>query len=335
MRDYAMVVTAPGGSDRFERREIELPAPGPGEVLVRHTAVGLNFLDVYHRSGLYPWTVERDLVPGSEAAGRVVATGEGVRNLAPGDRVAYTHPLGAYATARVIAADRLVPIPPGISDEEAACLMLKGLTAQYLLHSTFRVEKGMSVLVHAASGGVGLILGQWLAAKGVVAIGTAGGPQKTELARRHGYAHVIDYKTEDFVARVREITGDQGVHAVYDSVGRDTWRGSLDCLRVQGAFVNFGQSSGLIEGFTLADLAKGSFTACRPVLFHYIADPAQLRRRAADLFACVLSGQIRAGVRQRYPLAEVAEAHRDLEARNTMGATVLTIEQELGGTTVP
>lgn len=328
MRDYAMVVTAPGGSDRFARREIEPPAPGPGEVLVRHTAVGLNFLDVYHRSGLYPWAVARDLVPGSEAAGRVVAVGEGVEDVKPGDRVAYTHPLGAYATARVIAADRLVPIPEGISDEEAACLMLKGLTAQYLIHSTFRVEEGMSVLVHAASGGVGLLLGQWLAAKGATAIGTAGGPEKAELARAHGYAHVIDYRAEDFVARLHEVTEGRGVHVVYDSVGRDTWRGSLDCLRTRGAFVNFGQASGLIEDFTLAALAKGSFTACRPVLFHYIADTAELRQRAADLFACVLSGRIKAGIRQRYPLTEVAEAHRQLEARSTTGATVLTIDRD-------
>lgn len=327
MRNYEMVVTTPGSPDRFEQREIEPPVPGPGEVLVQQAAVGLNFLDVYHRSGLYPWTVERDLVPGSEAAGRVAAIGKDVEGVKMGDRVAYTFPLGAYATARVIAADRLVPIPDGISDEEAACLMLKGLTAQYLIHSTFRVEKGMTVLVHAASGGVGLILGQWLAAKGVSAIGTVGGPEKAELARAHGYAHVIDYHAEDFVARVREITGGQGVHAVYDSVGRDTWRGSLGCLRTHGAFVNFGQSSGLIEGFTLADLAKGSFTACRPVLFHYIADPAELRRRAADLFACVQAGHLKAGIHQRYPLTEVAEAHRRLEARSTTGATVLTIDQ--------
>ena len=312
MGDYAMVATAPGGPEVLERREIATPEPGPGEARVRHGAVGLNFLDVYHRSGLYPWTVERDLVPGSEAAGVVEAVGPGVAGIAPGDRVAYTVPLGAYASARVIAADRLVRIPPGVTDAQAASLMLKGLTAHYLIHSTFPVEPGMSVLVQAAAGGVGLILGQWLAAKGVTAIGTAGGPEKVALARAHGYAEVIDYRAGDFAPRVREITGGEGVHAVYDSTGRDTWRGSLACLRTRGAFVNFGQSSGMIEGFTLADLARGSFTACRPVLFHYITTPDELRARAEALFAAVLSGAIRAEVRQSHSLADVAAAHRAL-----------------------
>lgn len=326
MSDYAMVVTAPGGPEKFERREIASPVPGPGEALVRHAVVGLNFLDVYHRSGLYPWAVPRDLIPGSEAAGVVAAVGPGVVDLAPGDRVAYTHPLGAYASARVIAADRLVRLPDGIGEEQAASLMLKGLTAHYLIHSTFPVAAGMNVLVQAAAGGVGLILGEWLAAKGVTAIGTAGGPEKVALAKAHGYAEVIDYRAGDFAPRVRELTGGEGVHAVYDSVGRDTWRGSLDCLRARGAFVNFGQASGMIEGFGLADLAKGSFTACRPVLFHYIADPAELRARAEALFAAVLAGEITAEVRRRLPLAEAAEAHRRLEARETTGATVLTID---------
>lgn len=319
--DYAMTVPAPGGPELFEKRPIAPPAPGPGEALVRHTAVGLNFIDVYHRSGLYPWAVERDLVPGSEAAGVVEAVGPGVQGLTPGDRVAYTHPLGAYATARVLPADRLVPIPDGVSDEQAASLMLKGLTAHYLLHATFKVEPGMAVLVQAAAGGVGLLLGQWLAALGATAIGTAGGPDKAALARAHGYTEVIDYRAQDFVAPVRALTG--GVHVAYDGVGRDTWRGSLACLRTRGAFVSFGQASGPIEGFGLGDLAKGSFTACRPVLFHYIADPGELRARAADLFAAVAAGVLTAEVRQRLPLAEAARAHRDLEARRTTGATVL------------
>lgn len=326
MSDYAMVVSEPGGPEKFERREIETPRPGPGEALVRQTAVGLNFIDVYHRSGLYPWASERDLVPGSEGAGVVEAVGHGVEEVKVGDRVAYTHPLGAYASARVIVANRLVPIPDGITDAQAASLMLKGLTAHYLIHSTFKVEAGMRVLVQAAAGGVGLILGQWLAAKGATAIGTAGGPAKVALAKAHGYAEVIDYRAEDFVAPVRALTGGEGAHVAYDGVGRDTWRGSLACLRTRGAFVNFGQASGMIEGFTLAELAKGSLTACRPVLFHYIAEPAELRARAADLFAAVLSGAITAEVRQTLPLAQAAEAHRALEARETVGATVLTPE---------
>lgn len=323
MTEYAMAVSTPGGPENFARRAVPVPTPGPGEVVVRHSAIGLNFLDVYHRSGLYPWQVPRDLVPGSEAAGTVEAVGAGVSDLHPGDRVAYTLPLNAYQTVRTLAADRLVRLPDAISDEAAASLMLKGLTAHYLIHATFKVEPGMTVLVQAAAGGVGLILGQWLKAKGVTAIGTAGGPEKVALAAAHGYAHVIDYRAEDFVPRVHALTRGDGVPVVYDSVGRDTWKGSLACLAPHGTFVCFGQSSGTIEGFSIADLARGSFYACRPTLFHYIATPAALRARAADLFAAVASGAIRPDVRQRYPLTAVADAHRDLEARRTTGATVL------------
>jgi len=323
MSEYAMVVTEPGGPERFARREIAVPVPGPGEAVVRHAAIGLNFIDVYYRSGLYPWKAAGELVTGSEAAGVVESVGPGVADLRPGDRVAYTIPNGAYATVRAIAADRLVRLPEAVSDEAAASLMLKGLTAQYLIHSTFRVEPGMTVLVQAAAGGVGLILGQWLAAKGVTAIGTAGGAEKVALAAAHGYAHAIDYRAEDFPVRVRELTGGAGVDAVYDSVGRDTWRGSFACLKQRGTFVCFGQSSGTIEGFGIPDLAAGSFYACRPTLFQYIATAAELRARAADLFAAVASGVIRPQVRQRRPLAEVADAHRDLESRRTTGATVL------------
>lgn len=323
MTDYVMTVTAPGGPENFRKREIMPPTPSHREALVRQTAIGLNFLDVYHRSGLYPWQVDRDLVPGSEAAGTVEAVGPGVTDLAPGDRIAYTQPLNAYATVRTVAADRLVKLPDSISDEAAASLMLKGLTAHYLIHSTFKVEPGMTVLVQAAAGGVGLILGQWLKAKGVTAIGTAGGPEKVALAKAHGYAEVIDYRAGDFVPRVRELTEGKGVPVVYDSVGRDTWKGSLACLQPHGMFVCFGQSSGPIEGFAISDLAKGSLYACRPTLFHYIATPADLRARAADLFTAVASGAIRPDVRQRHPLSAVADAHRDLEARKTTGATVL------------
>lgn len=324
MSDYAMTVPAPGGPEAFERRGIAVPVPGAGEAIVRQTAVGLNFIDVYHRSGLYPWPVPRDLVPGSEGAGVIEAIGPGVTGLTPGDRVAYTMPLNAYASVRSIPADRLVRLPDGIGDEVAATVMLKGLTAQYLIHSTFRVEPGMTVLVQAAAGGVGLLIGQWLAAKGVTAIGTAGGPDKVALAIAHGYAHAIDYRSGDFAAEVRALTGGKGVDVVYDSVGKDTWRGSLACLRPRGMFVTFGQSSGVIEGFTLGDLAAGgSLSACRPSLFHYIAAPDELAARAADLFAMLQRGGITAEVRQRFALADVAEAHRALESRATSGATVL------------
>jgi NADPH2:quinone reductase len=322
--DYAMVMPRPGGPEGFERRELGELRPGPGEALVRHRAIGLNFLDVYHRSGSYRWPVERDLVVGSEAAGIVEAVAPDVAGLKPGDRVAYAHPFGAYATLRVIPAHRLVRLPDSLSDELAASLMLKGMTAHYLIHSTFRVEPGMAVLVHAAAGGVGRLLGQWLAHKGATAIGTAGGPEKVAQARALGYAHVVDYHAGDFVAAVREFTAGKGVHVVYDSVGRDTWRGSLACLRTRGMFVSFGQSSGVIEGFTLADLAAGgSLSACRPTLFNYIADRAELEERARDLFTLVASGGIRAEVGGRFALPEAAEAHRALQARRTSGSTVL------------
>ncbi len=323
MSDYAMYVPTPGGAETFERREIATPVPGPGQALVRHTAVGLNFLDVYHRSGLYPWPVERDLIPGSEGAGVVESVGDGVTSVAAGDRVAYTLPLGAYATRRVIAADRLVRIPDGVTDEVAATVMLKGLTAHYLIHSTFRVEAGMRVLVQAAAGGVGLLLGQWLKAVGAEAIGTAGGPEKVALAKAHGYAHVIDYRAGDFADEVRALTGGKGVHVVYDSVGRDTWRGSLASLAVRGMFVTFGQSSGQIEGFALSDLAKGgSLAACRPTLFNYIATREELEARAADLFQALDGGVLTAEVRQRFALSEAGQAHVALEGRKTTGATV-------------
>jgi NADPH:quinone reductase len=324
MSDFAMFLPAPGGADAFEKRAIAVPDPAPGEVRVRHTAIGLNYLDVYHRSGAYPWPVERDLVVGSEAAGVVEAVGDGVDNLRPGDRVAYTHPFGAYATARALPAARVVSLPDAVSDEVAATLMLKGLTAHYLIHSTFPVQPGMTVLVHAAAGGVGLLLGPWIAAKGATAIGTAGGPEKVALAKAHGYAHVIDYRAGDFEAAVRELTGGAGVHAVYDSVGRDTWQGSLKCLRPRGMFVAFGQASGPIEGFTLGHLAAGqSLFATRPTLFHYIATRDELETRAGDLFARVADGTLRPEVRARFALAAVSEAHAALEGRNTRGASVL------------
>ena len=251
------------------------------------------------------------------------AVGEGVSGVAPGDRVAYTLPLGAYASARALPAGRLVRLPEGIGDELAATLMLKGLSAHYLVHDCAPVEAGMSVLVHATAGGVGLLFGQWLHAKGAVAIGAAGGPEKAALAAEHGYDRVIDYRADDFVERVRAITGGEGVDAVFEGVGRDIWRGSLDALRVRGRFVYFGQASGPVEGFGLPDLARKSLIAQRSALFHVIAAPEERRVRAADLFTAVASGALRPEVRQRFALAEAAEAHRALEGRATVGATVL------------
>ena len=319
----AIAAQKPGGPEVLHARDLPLPDPGPGEALVRHRAIGVNFIDIYFRSGLYPWPVERDLVLGSEAAGVIEALGEGVEDLEVGQRVAYTIPNGAYTEARVLEARHLVPLPDAISDEVAAASMLKGLTARYLLHDSHPARKGETVLFHAAAGGVGLIAGQWLAAMGVNAIGTAGGPEKCALAREHGYAHVIDYKAEDFVARVREITGGAGVAASYDSVGRDTYPGSLEVLKTFGHFVSFGQSSGPVTDFSLADLAKGSFTATRPVLFHFTNDRQWLLKAAGELFDLIGSGSIRININQRFPLAKAAEAHRALEARKTTGSTIL------------
>ena len=319
----AIAAQKPGGPEVLHAMDLPLPEPGPGEALVRHRAIGVNFIDIYFRSGLYPWPVERDLVLGSEAAGVIEALGEGVEDLEVGQRVAYTIPNGAYTEARVLEARHLVPLPDAISDEVAAASMLKGLTARYLLHDSYPAQKGETVLFHAAAGGVGLIAGQWLAAMGVNAIGTAGGPEKCALAREHGYAHVIDYKAEDFVARVREITEGAGVAASYDSVCRDTDPGSLEVLKTFGHFVSFGQSSGPVTDFSLADLARGSFTATRPVLFHFTNDRQWLLKAAGELFDLIGNGSIRININQRFPLAKAAEAHRALEARKTTGSTIL------------
>lgn len=317
-----LIVRAPGGPAALEWAELPDAAPGPGEVALRQLAVGVNFIDIYYRSGLYPWP-ETPLIPGAEAAGVVEAVGEGVTGFAPGDRAVYTLPTGAYRTRRVLPADRLVPLPDGIAPEAIAGAFLKGLTAQYLVTGSYRVQPGDTVLVHAAAGGVGLILGQWLAAIGATAIGTAGGPDKVRLARAHGYAEVIDYRAQDFVAEVARITGGRGVAAVYDSVGADTWRGSLACLQRRGSFVNFGQSSGMIQGFALSDLARGSLTAIRPVLFDYIATRAELLTRAGDLFARLLDGSVRLDVTRARPLREAAAVQAEMEARATVGTTVL------------
>jgi NADPH2:quinone reductase len=319
-----MVATAAGDASVFERRAIEPTKPEKGQALVRHTAIGVNFIDVYFRTGLYPAASGFPAVLGGEACGVVEAVGRGVTNVKPGDRVAYIVQNGAYQTHRLIAADRLVKGPTAIDDITAAGAMLKGLTAQYLIHGSYKVKAGDRVLVQAAAGGVGLLLGQWLKAKGIFAIGTAGGPEKCRLAKKNGYAHVIDYRSEDFVERVRQITKGAGVAAVYDSVGKDTYPGSLKCLRKFGTFVVFGQSSGTITDFKLSDLAaNGSLFATRPTLFTFIAEPQELQRRARQLFAVIRSGKVKIAVNQKFALADVANAHRALEGRQTTGQTVL------------
>jgi NADPH2:quinone reductase len=319
----AICIHETGGPDVLKLEEIEIGRPGPGEVRVRNRAVGLNFIDVYFRSGLYP-PPKLPFVPGQEGAGVVVEVGEGVENLEEGDRVAYTDPIGAYAEERIMPADRLVKIPDNISDDQAAAMMLKGMTAEYLLRRTHRLQAGEVILFHAAAGGVGLIAGQWAKHIGATVIGTVGSKEKVALARQHGYDHVINYREEDFVARVREITKGRLCDVVYDSVGRDTFPASLDCLRPRGLFVSFGQSSGPIPPFNMGLLAqKGCLYATRPSLFVYNKSAADLRASAAALFDVVGQGAVSIRINQRYPLAEARRAHEDLEARRTTGTTIL------------
>lgn len=320
----AILVHETGGPEVLSWDDHETPPPGPGEVTIDHKAVGLNFLDVYFRTGLYPAPAGMPFVPGNEGAGVVAALGEGVTGLKEGDRVAYAGPMGAYAETRNIAADRLVKVPDGISDEQAAAIMLAGMTVWYLLRRTFKVGKDNTILVHAAAGGVGLIAGQWARHIGATVIGTAGSAEKIELAKANGYDHVINYRTEDFVERVREITGGDLCDVVYDSVGKDTFPGSLDCIRPLGMWVSFGQSSGALPPVNLAVLSqKGSLFATRPTLFTYIAKRSELEAAAGELFDLVGSGVIKVRIGQTFPLSQAADAHRALEARQTTGATVL------------
>lgn len=318
----AIVVRSLGGPEVLKLEEMPLAPPGPGEVQIRQAAIGLNFIDVYLRTGLYK--AELPFVPGKEGAGTVTAVGEGVTEFTVGDRVAYASADGAYAAERNVAVRHLVRVPEGISLETAASMMLKGMTAQYLLNQTYAVKPGTVLLFHAAAGGVGLIAGQWAKALGATVIGTAGSPEKVKLALENGYDHVIDYSREDFAERVREITGGAGCDVVYDSVGRDTFPKSLDCLKPRGLFVSFGNASGPVDAFSLALLGqKGSLYATRPSLFHYIATREALDRCANSLFAVVQAGKVHNSIRQTYPLAEAGRAHADLEARRTSGATLL------------
>ena len=320
----AIRIHAYGGPEEMRWEEVELGKPGPGEVLLRHTAVGLNFIDVYHRTGLYPLAALPASI-GMEAAGVVAAIGPGVTEVDVGDRVAYAMGApGSYCEERIYPAARLVRLPDEIDDSHAAAMMLQGMTAQYLLRSTYRVKAGDTILIHAAAGGVGLIACQWAKHLGATVIGTVGTDEKAALAKRHGCDHPIVYSRENFVDRVKEITGGKGVPVVYDSVGKDTFYQSLDCLQPRGLLASFGQSSGAIGPVDLGILAaKGSLYVTRPTLGTYAGPRPDLLHCAKELFEVVASKAVKIEINQTYPLAEAAQAHRDLEARKTTGSTVL------------
>ena len=312
-----------GGPEVLRLEDVPVGDPGPGEARVRHTAIGVNFVDTYVRTGLYPAPLPSGL--GTEGAGVVEAVGSGVTHVRAGDRVAYAGgPLGAYSAARVMPADRLLKLPDGIGEQHAAAMMLKGLTVQYLIRRTHRVQRGETVLFHAAAGGVGLIACQWLKALGATVIGTAGSDEKAALAKAHGADHVIVYTRESFPERVREFTGGRGVPVVYDSVGKSTFMGSLDCLQPFGLLVTFGNASGPVQAVDLSILAqKGSLFVTRPTLNTYAAKREDLEAMAAELFEVVRSGQVKIEVGRTFPLAESARAHRELEGRHTTGSTIL------------
>ena len=312
-----------GGPDVLKWEKVEVGAPGPGEVKVRQTAIGLNYIDVYMRTGLYPQPT-LPFIPGMEGAGVVTAVGEGIRDLKVGRRVAYAGQIGAYAEERLIAADRVVKIAAGVSDQIAAAVMLKGMTAQYLLRRTYKVGRDTTLLFHAAAGGVGLIACQWAASLGATVIGTVGSAGKALIARAHGCAHVINIREEDVVAKVKDYTGGKGVDVVYDSIGKDIFPASLDCLKRLGMWVSFGQASGPVPPFNITLLSqKGSLFATRPALANYIETRKDLVATANELFDVIAKGTVKIAVNQTYPLAEAAEAQRDLEARQTTGSTVL------------
>ncbi|MFL6659248.1 MAG: quinone oxidoreductase family protein [Massilia sp.] len=319
----AIRMSRAGGPEVMEYVDVDVGAPGPGEARVRHEAIGINFIDVYFRTGLYPQPLPGGL--GMEGAGVVEAVGEGVTEVKVGDRVAYAgRPNGAYAEVRNMPASILLVLPDAVSFETAAAMMLQGLTVQYLFRRTVKLKAGDTILFHAAAGGVGLIAAQWARALGVNMIGTVGSAQKAELALAHGCSHVINYNTENFVERVKEITGGRKVSVVYDSIGKDTFIGSLDCLQPLGMMVSFGSASGPVPDFSLGELAsRGSLFITRPTLFAYAASRAELEMMAADLFEMVGSGKVKVDVHQRYKLADVARAHTELEARKTTGSSIL------------
>ena len=320
---HAIRIHQNGGPEVLKWEEVEVGEPGPGQIRIRQEAAGLNFIDVYHRSGLYKQ--EMPFTPGVEGAGVVEAVGDSVTNVKKGDRVAYAGPLGGYAEERLIDADRVVKLPDAISTQQAAGMMLQGMTAQMLLRSVYPVKSGDTILVQAAAGGVGLIMCQWAAALGATVIGTVSTEGKAELARNHGCAHPIVYTKQDFVAEVNRITAGEKLPVVYDSVGRDTFMKSLDCLRLRGLMVSFGNASGPVDPISPLLLSqKGSLYLTRPTLFHYLATRDELEKSAGELFDMVESGKVKIEVKQHFPLKDAAEAHRQLEARKTTGSTILT-----------
>lgn len=320
-----VIIHATGGPEVLTIEDRPVGEPGKGEVRIRHKACGLNYIDVYHRSGVYPMSLPAGI--GMEGAGVIEAVGEDVTHLKVGDRAAYaSQPPGAYCEARVMPAAQICPLPDAISFEEGAAMMLQGLTVEYLFHRTVPLKAGDTVLMHAAAGGVGLIACQWAKSEGITLIGTAGSDAKCQLARDNGAAHMINYETEDFVARVKEITDGRGVDVVMDSVGKDTFEGSLDCLRPIGMMISFGNASGVVPPFDLGQLGKkGSLQITRPTLFTHIADHATCQAMAKRLFDKVASGAVKIRIGQTFPLADVAAAHRALEARRTTGSTILTL----------
>ena len=322
---HAIRIHEVGGPEVLVWDEVEVGEPGPGQVKLRQAAAGLNFIDVYHRTGLYPQPMP--FTPGVEGAGTVESIGESVTNVKTGDRVAYAGPLGGYAEERLIEADRLVKLPDDIAFEQAAGMMLQGMTARMLLRAVYRVKEGDTILVHAAAGGVGLILCQWASALGATVIGTVSTEEKAEIARAHGCAHPVLYTKQDFAAEVDKLTAGQKLPVVYDSIGRTTFMKSLDCLRSRGLMVSFGNASGPVDPFSPLVLSqKGSLFLTRPTLFNYVATRPELEEAANDLFAAVRSGKVKIEVKQRYPLTEAAEAHRALEARETTGSTIFTVQ---------
>jgi NADPH2:quinone reductase len=321
---HAIRIHQAGGPEVLQWEEVEVGAPGPGQLRIRQAAAGLNFIDVYHRSGLYPQRAP--FTPGVEGAGTVEAVGDQLHDFKPGDRVAYAGPQGGYAEERLIDADRVVKLPDEISFEQAAAMMLQGMTVRMLLRAVYPVKEGDMILVHAAAGGVGLILCQWASALGATVIGTVSTEEKAELARAHGCAHPILYTRQDFVAEVSKLTAGQKLPVVYDSVGKSTFVQSLDCLRPRGLMVSFGNASGPVDPISPLILSqKGSLFLTRPTLFHYIATRPELEQSADDLFEMVRSGKVKIEAKQSFPLKDAAEAHRALAARKTSGSTILTV----------